>query len=134
MTMGNRMSATVQKLLLIAAAGGLGAVARYGLAGLVQRWSDSFFPWGTATVNLVGCFLFAVVWVVTEERFAVSSETRIIILTGFMGAFTTFSTFMFETQQLLEESQYLAAVGNVALQNGVGLVAVLLGLMVGKWI
>ncbi len=124
----------MQKLLLIAVAGGFGALSRYGLAGLVQRWTDSMFPWGTAVVNIVGCFLFGMLWVALEERFPVTPETRVIVLTGFMGAFTTFSTYMFETQQLLEDSQYLAAFGNLALQNGVGLAAIILGLTLGKLI
>ena len=124
----------MQKLLLIAVAGGLGALSRYGLAGLIQRWTDSMFPWGTAAVNVIGCFLFGLLWVAMEERFALSSETRVIVLTGFMGAFTTFSTYMFETQQLLEDSQNLAAFGNLGFQNLVGLIAVILGLTLGKLI
>lgn len=124
----------MQKLLLIAVAGGFGALSRYGLAGLVQRWSDSTFPWGTATVNIVGCFLFGLLWVVMEERFSLTPETRVVVLTGFMGAFTTFSTYMFETQQLLEDSQYLAAIGNLGFQNLVGLAAVVAGLTIGKLI
>jgi CrcB protein len=124
----------MQKLLLIAVAGGFGALSRYGLAGLVQRWTDSMFPWGTAVVNILGCFAFGLLWVGLEERFPVTPETRVIVLTGFMGAFTTFSTYMFETQQLLQDSQYAAALGNLTLQNGVGLVAVILGLMLGKLI
>ncbi len=124
----------MQKLLLIAVAGGLGALSRYGLAGLVQRWTDSMFPWGTAVVNVVGCFVFGLLWVAMEERFSLSPETRVIVLTGFMGAFTTFSTYMFETQQLLEDSQYLLAFGNLGLQNVLGLAAVILGLSLGKFI
>lgn len=124
----------MQKLLLIAVAGGFGALSRYGLAGLIQRWTDSTFPWGTAVVNVVGCFLFGLLWVAIEERFVLSPDTRAIVLTGFMGAFTTFSTYMFETQQLLEDSQYLAAFGNLGLQNGLGLAAVVLGLTIGKMI
>ncbi len=124
----------MHKLLLIAVAGGFGALSRYGLAGLVQRWTDSMFPWGTAVVNVVGCFLFGLLWVAMEERFSLSPETRVIVLTGFMGAFTTFSTYMFETQQLLEDSQYLAAFGNLGFQNLVGLAAVILGLTLGRLI
>ncbi len=124
----------MQKLLLIAVAGGLGALSRYGLNGLVHRWTDSIFPWGTAIVNIVGCFLFGLLWVAMEERFAVSPQTRVIVLTGFMGAFTTFSTYVFETQQLLEDSQYLVAFGNLGLQNIVGLAAIILGLTLGKLI
>lgn len=124
----------MQKLLLITVAGGLGALSRYGLAGLVQRWSGSTLPWGTGTVNVLGCFFFGLLWVALEERFALSPQTRVIVLTGFMGAFTTFSTYMFETQQLLEDSQYWAALCNLGLQNSAGLIAVVLGLTLGKLI
>lgn len=124
----------MQKLLLIAVAGSLGALARYGLAGLVQRWTDSVFPWGTVSVNIVGCFLFGLLWVAMEERFSFSPDSRAIVLTGFLGAFTTFSTYMFETQQLLEDSQYFAALGNLGLQNAAGLAAVIVGLSLGKLI
>jgi len=128
------LGSNLQKFFLIGFAGGLGALARYGLAGIVQKHAGFGVPWGTATVNLVGCFLFGLLWVSMEERFPVTADTRIVVLAGFMGAFTTFSTFVFETQQLLEDSQYLAALGSVALQNGGGLAAVILGMAAGKWI
>ncbi len=115
------------KLLWIALAGALGTLARYGLGGLMHRLLPWPFPWGTLTVNLVGSFLFGLVWAVAVERTMISADLRIIVLAGFMGAFTTFSTFMFETGELLRNSQWLLAVGNLALQNVVGLAAVLAG-------
>lgn len=117
----------MSKLLLIALAGSLGTLARYGLGGLVHRLLPWPFPWGTLTVNLLGSFLFGLVWALAQERFIISSEARIIILAGFMGAFTTFSTFMFETGELLRDSQWALAAGNLLLQNLVGLVAVFAG-------
>jgi len=117
----------LSKLLLIALAGSLGTLARYGLGGLVHRLLPWPFPWGTLTVNLLGSFLFGLVWSLAQERFIISAEARIIILAGFMGAFTTFSTFMFETGELLRDSQWALAAGNLLLQNLVGLVAVFAG-------
>ncbi|MBU1274724.1 MAG: fluoride efflux transporter CrcB [Proteobacteria bacterium] len=117
----------MSKLLLIALAGSLGTLARYGLGGLVHRLLPWPFPWGTLTVNLLGSFLFGLVWSLAQERFIISAEARIIILAGFMGAFTTFSTFMFETGELLRDSQWALAAGNLLLQNLVGLVAVFAG-------
>ena len=122
----------LQKLFLIALAGGLGTLARYGLSGAVQHFGGKDFPWGTVVVNLLGCFVFGVLWASIEERWTLSGETRTIILVGFMGAFTTFSTFMFETGGFLQDSQWLLALGNVALQNLGGLIALLLGLAAGN--
>ena len=121
------------KLLLLSAAGAAGTLARFGLSGLVQRIvPGSAFPWGTLAVNAVGCLLFGIVWSLAEERLVISGATRAIVLVGFMGAFTTFSTFAFETGQLLDDSQWLAAAGNVLLQNVAGVVLVLVGIAVGK--
>ena len=61
----------LQKLLLIAVAGGVGALARYGLAGLVQRTTNGEFPWGTAVVNVTGCLLFGALWAVMESRLSI---------------------------------------------------------------
>ena len=126
------MSLLIQKLSGIAVAGAAGALARYALAGAVQRGLGSTFPWGTAVVNILGCLLFGVVWAVTAERWSVSSEMRTIILVGFMGSFTTFSTFASETGRLLADSEYLLGAGNLMLQVVVGIGAVFLGLAIGR--
>ncbi len=121
-----------QRLLLIAAAGALGTLARYGLGGLVQRMVPSGLPWGTFAVNALGCLLFGIVWSLAEERMLISGATRIIVLIGFMGAFTTFSTFAFETAQLLDDSQWLLAAANVLLHNVTGVVLIVVGMAIGK--
>jgi CrcB protein len=120
----------VQKVIAIAIAGAIGTLARYWLGGLVQERFG--FPAGTFAVNMIGSFLFGVVWTLAEERFVISAETRTIILTGFMGAFTTFSTFMFETGTFMRDSQWLLAAGNLAAQIIVGLLCLFLGLAVGR--
>lgn len=122
-----------QKLLLLAAAGAAGTLARFGLSGLVQRLGPTDFPWGTFAVNALGCLLFGVVWSLAEERLVISGATRLVVLVGFMGAFTTFSTFAFETVQLLDDSQWLAAAGNLLLQNVAGVALVLLGIALGRY-
>lgn len=121
-----------QKLIWIGIAGALGALARYGFGGWVQKHSGGSFPWGTCAVNILGCFLFGLIWSLAEERALISSHVRIIALVGFMGAFTTFSTFVFETGEFLRDSQWLFAVANVALQNIVGIVCLFLGLAAGR--
>jgi len=122
----------VQKLVLIALAGAAGAVARYLLGGLVHRLFGAGFPWGTLAVNVVGCFLFGLVWALGEERMLFGSEARLIVLVGFMGAFTTFSTFAFETTEMLRNAEWLAAAGNLVGQNAAGLGAVVLGFAAAK--
>jgi CrcB protein len=122
----------LQKLVLLALAGSIGTLARYGLGGFVQTHCGRIFPWGTAVVNLSGCLMFGIVWSALEERLSTSGETRSIILIGFMGAFTTFSTFMFETEQLLRDSQWLPALGYFTIHNVGGLAALIAGLAVGR--
>lgn len=121
------------KLGWLALAGAAGTLARFGISGLAQRLGGAAFPWGTLAVNLAGCFLFGLVWTLAEDRLLISGETRFILLTGFMGAFTTFSTFAFETGEFLREAQWLEAAGNLAAQNLLGLACIFLGLAVGRW-
>ncbi len=122
----------MQRILWLAAAGALGTVARAGLTTLVQRGLGLKFPWGTLSVNVLGCFLFGLVWAITEGRARISPELRFVVLVGFMGAFTTFSSYAFDTGMLAQDSRLGAAIGNVVLQNAVGIVCLLVGLSVGK--
>ncbi len=122
-----------QKLLLVAAAGAAGTLARFFVATGVQRYQPLDFPLGTLAVNALGCLLFGIVWSLAEGRMHISPTTRLIILVGFLGAFTTFSTFAFETAELLEHSRWLKAVGNVLVQNVVGVTLAAVGMAVGRW-
>ncbi len=122
-----------QKLALIALAGAVGTLARYGLDGLVQHLSNRFapFPWGIVVVNLLGCFVFGVLASLFSGRWA-GSEIRIVLLTGFLGAFTTFSTYIFELEKMLQDFEWLQVAGNFALHNVGGLAAMIAGLILGR--
>ena len=122
----------MQKLLLIGLAGALGALTRYGLSGFVQRYSGFTFPVGTLVVNLLGTFLFGFIWSLVEQRLVISVETRVVILSGFLGAFTTFSSFMFETSALVGDGQWGYALLNITVQIVLGMVAIFLGLAAGR--
>ena len=122
----------VQKLLLLALAGALGTLARYGLSGLVQRFMGAQFPWGTFAVNMAGCFLFGLIWAMAMERMEISAAARLLLLTGFMGAFTTFSTYAFETVQMTRDAEWLLAFANVAGQTIVGFGLMFLGQALGR--
>ncbi len=124
----------IQKLALLALAGGLGTLARFGLVSVVPKTSGGVVPWGTIAVNLLGCLMFGVLTAAMARRGAISVDTRTIILVGFMGAFTTFSTFAHDTTKLLRDAEWLAAAGNMAVQNLVGIAAVFIGLAIGRQI
>ncbi|MCE5187273.1 MAG: CrcB family protein [Planctomycetaceae bacterium] len=124
----------VQKLFYLAIAGAAGTLARYWLSGLVQRCAAGGFPWGTMAVNVGGCLLFGLAWAALESRVMLNGQTRLIIFLGFFGAFTTFSSFAFGTSQMLDDSQWMRAAGNILLQNTLGLGAMIAGLTIGKWI
>lgn len=122
------------KLLYLGLAGAAGTLARYGLSGIVQKSSSAAFPLGTAAVNILGCLLFGLLWAILENRLTIGGPMKMIIFLGFFGAFTTFSTFAFETSQLLDDSQWLWAAGNILLQNVLGITGMIAGLTIGKWI
>ena len=129
---GTKGKTMLKQLSLLALAGALGTLARYTLAGWVQRIADGGFPWGTMAVNILGSFLFGIVWMAAENRLVISGQTRFIVLTGFMGAFTTYSTFAFETSAFLRDSQWGLAALNILGQNTLGIIAVLLGFAAGR--
>lgn len=122
----------LQRMLLIGFAGALGTLARYGLGGLVQRIAGGTLPWGTMFVNVLGCFLFGLVWTLADERLVISDEARLIVLGGFMGAFTTFSTFIFDTGGFVRDAQWLLATGNILAQTGVGLFFLFIGISAAR--
>ncbi len=122
------------KIIWLAIAGVIGTLCRYWLGGFVQRAYGGVFPWGTFAVNMAGCFLFGIVWSAAEERMLIGAELRAILLIGFMGAFTTFSSFIFETGQLMRDSQWALAAGNVILQNVTGIIMFFLGIYAGRLI
>jgi CrcB protein len=120
------------KIVAIAAAGALGTLARYGLAGLIHKLNATAFPWGTLAVNLSGCFLVGLLWSLFETRWPVASDTRVVVLIGFMGAFTTFSAYILETGELVRAAQWVAAAANVVAQNGLGIAGLAAGIAIGR--
>ena len=115
------------KLVIIGSGGAAGAICRYLTALAVQRWSDSTFPFGTLSVNLIGCFLIGFLGCLFSSAVPIREEYRFAILVGFLGGFTTFSSFGLETFHLLNEGQRWAALGNIVVSNTLGLLLVWLG-------
>jgi len=117
----------VTKLLFIALGGGAGAVARYLVAGWGQSLTAGSFPLGTLLVNVTGCLLIGWLASVLAGPVLVREELRMALLVGFLGGFTTFSTFGFETGNLLSDGEWAQAAWNLGLSNGLGLVAIFAG-------
>ena len=122
----------MQKTILIALAGLVGTLARYWLSGVVARQYGETFPWGTMAVNLIGCFLAGAIFYLTEERFLLSPTLRTIILIGFLGGFTTFSSYGLQTFTLLRDGEVGLATLNIAVSNTVGLLMVWAGYVMCK--
>lgn len=120
------------KLVLIAGAGAVGTLARYWVSGLTYQVMGSRFAYGTLAVNVIGCLLFGIVWALAEERMAIPVLARTVILVGFMGAFTTFSTFAFETMNYVRDSQYLMAFFNIGSNCILGFGAIITGMWIAK--
>ena len=120
------------KILGLFLAGGCGTLLRYGLSTLVQRQTGLNFPWGTFAINLLGCFLFGLLWSVFESRVEVSREVRAVVLVGFLGGFTTFSSFAFEAAGLIRDGAWLAACGHLIGQNAGGILLLFAGLALGQ--
>lgn len=121
----------MKRVLLIALAGALGALCRYGLAGVLQR-ENAAFPWGTLGVNVLGCLIAGALWAAFENRTHISPDLRAMAFVGFTGAFTTFSALIMETNQFLRAGDLLPAAANVALQLVLGMAALTVGLVLGR--
>jgi fluoride exporter len=110
--------------------GALGTLARYGMQGIVQEHTGAEFPTGTLAVNLLGCLLLGGVAEFGLTHLTIPPEWRIGITTGFFGAFTTFSTFSWETIRMLEDGEWGRASAYVAVSLFGGLVCAFIGMKV----
>ena len=119
------------KLLAIAAGGALGALLRYGLTVRFQAWTGHNFPSGTLLVNTLGCLAIGFLAAAVAGPVIVREETRAFLVVGLLGAFTTFSTYGFETLALASGGELRLAFLNVALSNALGLAGVWVGLRLG---
>ena len=122
-----------QKYLLLCLAGSAGTLTRFWVGGFVERVASGSFPLGNFLVNITGCLLFGLVYSFVENRSGLPSDMRLYALTGFMGAYTTFSTYMFESVALMQNGQWLAATVNIAGQTVLGLACIVAGLAIGRF-
>lgn len=122
----------IKNLLLVGLGGGIGSIARY----LCQKWFaenvTSPFPWGTLAVNLLGCLFIGIIYALAERSDLLSPATRLLLITGLCGGFTTFSAFAFENMQLLRSGDLLYFILYSAGSLVLGIAAVFAGIAILK--
>lgn len=123
---------TISKIIMVMAGGALGAFARYAISAGAGAAFGTAFPWGTLIVNLAGCFAIGLVATLADVRHLISPEMRLFIITGFLGALTTFSSFGLETINLGSGGAALSAATNVLLNNVAGIALVIAGIWAGR--
>ena len=119
-------------LLLIGVGGFAGAIARYVVDGAVAERTGGGFPWGTLAINVSGSFALGLLFAMSAERAMLPADIRGPLMIGFLGAYTTFSTYMLESWRLIESGAWAQAVANLGGSIALGLVAVFVGLTVGR--
>lgn len=122
----------IKTLVMIACGGAVGAVSRYATSLGVYALLGRGFPYGTLFVNVAGSFLMGVLSILLLERYSLGPEWRAAILVGFLGSFTTFSTFSLETMNLLEQGDFWRAMLNISISVILCLLGVWAGLLLAR--
>ena len=114
------------RLIYVFAGGGIGALLRYSISGLIQKLSSGIFPYGTLAVNIIGALFMGILWELFQN-ITVPTNIRVFLLIGLIGALTTFSTFNLETMNLLKDKEHIQALINVIFNNISCIILVFLG-------
>ena len=125
-------SFTLAQLLVVMAGGAFGALARFLLSTKVTEKFGSVFPYGTLSVNVIGSFLMGLLAILLYERIALDPLLKLGVFVGFLGAFTTFSTFSMDTLNLFEQGHHVRAILNMLCSVAFSVIAVWLGVVIGK--
>ena len=118
--------------LAIAVGGAIGALSRYALMELIATHTDSRLPWGTLLVNIFGALLIGILYVIISEKLLLSEAARALLIVGFLGAFTAFSTFSLDTLLLIQQGWWLQAVGYMLASVLVCVLATWLGMALAR--
>jgi fluoride exporter len=122
----------VGKYILVGIGGFLGSILRFWMAVYIGQRMGTRFPYGTFIINVSGSFLIGMVMTILTERTHLSPNLRYLVPIGFIGGYTTFSTFEYETLRAVQDGQFTISLVNIALSVAVGFLMVWLGAMVGK--
>lgn len=118
--------------IAIAFGGALGAISRYWLHSAVQRFNDSGFPLGTFAVNVLGSFLIGIFFVLLAEKAKIAEQWRPVIVVGFLGGLTTFSTFSLDALLLFEQGHYNTALFYIISSVALCLIAAFAGMQISR--
>lgn len=120
------------QILTVALGGALGAVSRFCIGNIVSKCLGSSLPYGTFLINIVGCFFMGLLMTVIAERQLLPSAWRLFLCVGFLGGFTTFSSFGYETFNLINNGKLLEALGYAGGSVVLGLLAAVIGVYIGR--
>ena len=120
--------------LMVALGGALGAMGRFSVAKAFSHHNQGLFPWATFSVNIIGCFFIGLLFVLTTEKFTVLETYRPLLMVGFLGALTTFSTFSLEIVALLNQQAWLSAISYLLLSCFCGVLGTWLGILAARLI
>lgn len=119
----------LKHLIMVAFAGALGAVCRYGVINYI---GGRYFPWGTMAVNVIGSAVMGVAFVIIMEKGLVSADLKPLVMTGFLGAFTTYSAFSLEAWQLLDRGELLSALAYILGTTMLCILALFMGVLMAR--
>jgi CrcB protein len=122
----------MKKVIIVMCGGGLGAACRYSIGLLAAKTWGTHFPWGTLTANLSGCFLIGLIFALADRARLLTPDMRLLLITGFLGALTTFSSFSLETVNAGRAGLTLQPLVNILINNLGGLGLTFIGLWLGS--
>jgi len=122
-----------KEITVIACGGAVGSVSRFYLGKMCQAWLGASFPWGILLVNISGCFVIGFLVATLLDFFALNPLWRLLLLTGFLGGYTTFSGFTLDVIDMLQNNQVLAAILYIMVTVILCLTATWIGVLVGQW-
>ncbi len=117
----------IKQIMMVGIGGFIGATMRFALSGLVHRYYKGHFPAGTLVVNVLGCFIIGILMYLVEDRQLFGPSVRLLSVIGILGAFTTFSTFGYETFEMIKEWSIQSALLNVTSNVLLGIAAIVAG-------
>ena len=128
---GRLLQPSLKKVLLVMCGGSLGAASRYGVSLLTAKVWGIQFPWGTLVVNLTGCFLIGLIFALADRVRLLTPDVRLLLITGYLGALTTFSSFSLETVNAGRSGMTLLPLANMLINNVGGFLLTFFGIWLG---